>query len=229
MPWSIRCGSAVGALLIAGLISRLALGIARLLPKRSLAQVFILVASALLAVGIARMLAVPVFLTLFLMGVLLAQFDRAADPALHRAARRPLAARHHPLRHRRRLAAVAGFHLAHRSAGDRPAARTRGGQGGALAASGGRLPLPKRLLVAIGIQPLSATAIFMAYEIAGLYPEIGRSALALSLFAAAVMELAGPALCRFALRRSGETENRETGKGRHRMSTALGEFRHSEP
>jgi hypothetical protein len=60
--------------------------------------------------------------------------------------------------------------------------------------------LPKRLLVATGIQPLSATAVFMAYEIAGLYPEIGRSALALSLFAAAVMELAGPALCRFALR-----------------------------
>jgi hypothetical protein len=48
---------------------------------------------------------------------------------------------------------------------------------GALAWSGGSLPLPKRLLVGIGIQPLSATAVFMAYEIASLYPEIGRSAL----------------------------------------------------
>jgi hypothetical protein len=89
--------------------------------------------------------------------------------------------------------------------------------------------LPKRLLVATGIQPLSATAIFMAYEIAGLYPEIGRSALALSLFSAAVMELAGPALCRFALRKSGETGKQRNRQGRHRMSTALGEFRHSEP
>ena len=46
----------------------------------------------------------------------------------------------------------------------------------------------------------------MAYEIASLYPEIGRSALALPLFAAAIMELAGPALCRLALRKSGEAD-----------------------
>jgi len=65
-----------GALLVGGLGSWLALRIARALPKRSLAQVFVLVACALLAVGIARMLAVPVFLTLFLMGVLLAALDR---------------------------------------------------------------------------------------------------------------------------------------------------------
>ncbi len=42
------------------------------------------------------------------------------------------------------------------------------------------------MLVGIGIQPLSATAVFMAYEIAGLYPEIGRSSLSLPLFAAAI-------------------------------------------
>ena len=53
----------------------------------------------------------------------------------------------------------------------------------------------------------------MAYEIAGLYPEIGRSALALSLFAAAVMELAGPALCRVALLRSGEMPDSGERKG----------------
>ena len=75
----------------------------------------------------------------------------------------------------------------------------------ALAWAGGSLPLAKRVLVGVGIQPLSATAVFMAYELAGLYPEIGQSALALPLFAAAIMELVGPALCRFALVRSGET------------------------
>ena len=50
--------------------------VAGLLPKKSLAQVFIMVACALLAVGVARMLAVPVFLTLFLMGAVLAFTDR---------------------------------------------------------------------------------------------------------------------------------------------------------
>ena len=77
---------------------------------------------------------------------------------------------------------------------------------GALAWSGGSLPLPKRLLVGMGIQPLSATAVFMAYELASLYPEVGRSALTLPLFAAAMMELTGPILCRLALQRSGECE-----------------------
>ena len=60
---------------------------------------------------------------------------------------------------------------------------------------------------------MSATAVFMAYELAGLYPEIGRSALALPLFAAAIMEIAGPALCRFALLRSGETIEDDKSKG----------------
>jgi hypothetical protein len=83
----------------------------------------------------------------------------------------------------------------------------------ALAASGGSLPLAKRILVGIGMQPLSATAVFMAYELAGLYPEIGRSALTLPLFAAALMDIAGPALCRFALVRSGETVDSDKAKG----------------
>lgn len=66
----------LGALVVGGIGTWLALRIARALPKGSLSQVFVLVACALLAVGIARMLAVPVFLTLFLMGVLLAARDR---------------------------------------------------------------------------------------------------------------------------------------------------------
>ena len=82
-----------------------------------------------------------------------------------------------------------------------------------MAWSGGSLPWPKRLLVGMGIQPLSATAVFMAYELAGLYPEIGRSALSLPLLAAAMMDIAGPALCRFALVRSGETVVSDKAKG----------------
>ena len=84
---------------------------------------------------------------------------------------------------------------------------------GALGWSGGSLPLFKRLMVGVGIQPLSAIAVFMAYEIAALYPEVGRSALTLSLFAAALMELVGPVLCRLALQRSGECESRIIDRG----------------
>ncbi|WP_434516828.1 cation:proton antiporter [Dechloromonas sp. ARDL1] len=195
-----------GALLVGGLGAWLALRIASALPKRSLAQVFVLVACALLAVGIARMLAVPVFLTLFLMGVFLAACDK----------RQTL--RYTDLPEGHWLLAIVLFVIVGASlpwqeftwlAGlqalglllVRAAAKTA-----ALAWSGGSQPLHKRLLVGLGIQPLSATAVFMAYEIAGLYPEVGRSALALSLFAAAMMELLGPALCRLALSRSGECE-----------------------
>ncbi|MCL2635643.1 MAG: hypothetical protein FWD50_03305, partial [Betaproteobacteria bacterium] len=83
----------------------------------------------------------------------------------------------------------------------------------ALLLSGGSLAREKRLLVGLGIQPLSATAVFMAYELAGLYPEIGLSALALPLFAAAIMELSGPALCWLALRRSGECHDDRPARG----------------
>jgi hypothetical protein len=134
---------------------------------------------------------------------------------LYQPAGRTLAAGDHPLRRRRRFAALAGLHLADRTAGDWPADRSGGGQGRLpLAWAGGGLPaVARRVLVGIGIQPLSATAVFMAYEIAGLYPEIGRSSLSLPLFAAAIMELAGPALCRFALTRAGETAATDNSKG----------------
>ena len=200
-----------GALLVGGLGGWLALVIARALPKRSLAQVFVLVASALLAVGIARMLAVPVFLTLFLMGVLLAARDR----------RQTL--RYTDLPEGHWLLAIVLFVIVGASLPWQEFTWLAGLQAlglllvraaakaAALAWSGGSLPLPKRLLVGVGIQPLSATAVFMAYEIAGLYPEVGRSALALPLFAAAMMELLGPALCRLALGRSGECGAGEKG------------------
>jgi hypothetical protein len=83
----------------------------------------------------------------------------------------------------------------------------------AMAASVGALPLGKRLLVGIGIQPLSATALFMAFEIGRLYPEIGNPSLQLAFFAAAIMDIVGPVLCRFALNRAGETASRDRESG----------------
>lgn len=202
-----------GAFLIGGLGSWLALRIAQSLPKRSLAQVFVLVASALLAVGIARMLAVPVFLTLFMMGVALAARDRQQT------------LRYTALPDGHWLLAIVLFVIVGASLPWRDFTWLAGIQAlglllvraaakaGAMAWSGGDLPLPKRLLVGVGIQPLSATAVFMAYEIANLYPEVGRSALTLPLFAAALMELVGPALCRLALRRAGECGNDTRARG----------------
>jgi hypothetical protein len=67
------------------------------------------------------------------------------------------------------------------------------------------LPARQRLLIGMGIQPLSATAVFMAAELASLYPEVAHASLTLPLFAAALMELVGPILCREAFRRAGET------------------------
>ena len=75
----------------------------------------------------------------------------------------------------------------------------------AMALSGGTLSAGKRLLAGVGIQPLSATAVFMVFEVGRLYPEVGNVSLQLAFFAAAIMDLAGPVLCRFALNRAGET------------------------
>ncbi len=202
-----------GALMIAWLMAIVALSVASLLPKRSLAQVFILVATALLAVGVARMVAVPVFLTLFLMGAVLALRDKG----------RTLSYTSLPDGHW--LLAIVLFVVVGASLPWQDFTWLTGIQAlglltvramakiAALAWAGGSLPLAKRVLIGIGIQPLSATAVFMAYELAGLYPEIGRSALSLPLLAAAMMDIAGPALCRFALVRSGETVESDKAKG----------------
>lgn len=194
-----------GACLIGWAASRLALAIAGQLPKRSLAQVFVLVAMALLAVGVARMLGVPVFLTLFLMGVILSYRDEA----------RVLSYTSLPEAHWMLaiiLFVVVGASLPWRDATWLLVVQALGlllvraaAKLAAMALSGGTLPAGKRLLAGVGIQPLSATAVFMVFEVGRLYPEIGNVSLQLAFFAAAIMDLAGPVLCRFALNRAGET------------------------
>lgn len=202
-PLWVICGSAGLGLACA----RLALAIAARQAKGSAAQVFILVAVALLAVGMARMLAVPVFLSLFMMGAALNLADRGKVLAYTRlpeghwtlaivlfvvtGAMLPLdkldwltGLQAIGLILVRGLAKLAGVVLTGRH----------------------DLPAAKRRLVGIGIQPLSATAIFMGAELAAIYPEVSGQALLLPLLAAALMELAGPQLCRHALKQAGETE-----------------------
>lgn len=192
------------SLVVAMLAARLALGIARLLPKSSLAQVFVLIACALLAVGVAHMVAAPVYLTLFMMGVALAVNDQRQS--LRYAA---LPEGHWLLSII--LFIVVGASLPWSEFTWATAAQALGLLAARAAAklaaptlTNLSLPWRKRLLIGIGIQPLSVTAVFMTHELAGLYPESGLSALTLPLFAAAIMELIGPALCWLALRRAGE-------------------------
>ncbi len=193
-----------GACLIAWFISWLTLTIAGKLPKRSLAQVFILIAMALLAVGVARMVGVPIFLTLFLTGAILSWKDES----------KILSYTSMPDGHW--LLAIILFVVVGASLPWRDFTWVMGLQAVGLllvrAAAklistslfGGSLPMNKRLLAGVGIQPLSATSVFMALEITRMYPEIAHSVLALAFFAAAIMDIAGPVLCRFALKRAGE-------------------------
>jgi Kef-type K+ transport system membrane component KefB len=200
-----------GAYLIGWLASRLTLTLAGLLPKRSLAQLFVLVGMALLAIGVARMLGVPVFLTLFLMGVVLSLRDK----------NKILSYTHMPEGHW--MLAIILFVVVGASLpwSDftwligvqaiglllvRAAAKSL-----AMVLARGTLPISKRLLVGVGIQPLSATAVFMAFEIGRFYPEIGNPALHLAFFAAAIMDIAGPVLCHFALNRAGEAATEKHG------------------
>jgi len=203
-----------GALSVGVAAAMLCLLISRYLPKGSLAQVFVLVAVALLAVGVARMTAVPVFLSLFLMGAAIAHLD----------GNKTLAYTDLPQGHW--LLAVALFVITGATlpwheftwvAGlqalglllVRAAAKT----GGILYIGGTDLSRRKRLLVGLGIQPLSATAVFMSLELAALYPEVGRPALVLPMFAAALMEFAGPVLCRLAFVKAGEAEQEPGQRG----------------
>lgn len=202
-PLWVICGSAGLGLACA----RLALAIAARQAKGSAAQVFILVAVALLAVGVARMLAVPVFLSLFMMGAALNLADRGKVLAYTRLPEGHwtlaivlfvVTGAMLPLDKLSWLTGLQAIGLI--------AVRGLAKLAGVVLTGRHDLPAAKRRLVGIGIQPLSATAIFMGAELAAIYPEVSGQALLLPLLAAALMELAGPQLCRYALKQAGETE-----------------------
>lgn len=196
-----------GGILIGLLCARLALIIAGRQARGSVARVFVLVSTALMAIGMARMLAVPVFLTLFMMGAALNLADRD----------RTLAYTGLPQGHwilAILLFVVTGAMLPLGELDWSTGVQALGlilmrglAKFVGVVSTGRRdLPLDKRRLVGIGIQPLSATAIFMAAELATLYPEVSSQPLLLPLIAAAMMEFVGPQLCKRALQRAGETE-----------------------
>lgn len=201
-----------GGVLIALLCARLALGLAARLEKGGADQVFVLVAAALLAIGLARMAAVPVFLTLFLMGVAVGQLDR----------NRVLAYTSLPQGHW--ILAIVLFVVtgAMLPLGEATGLMLLQAVGllvvrgfakfiGVMATGREDLSAQRRRLLGLGVQPLSATAVFMAAELAAFYPEVSVQALLLPLLAAALMEFIGPQLCRRAFVLAGEAAlpNRE--------------------
>lgn len=202
-PLWVVCGSAGIGLACA----RLALAIAARQAKGSAAQVFILVAVALLAIGVARMLAVPVFLSLFMMGAALNLADQTKVLAYTRLPEGHwtlaivlfvVTGAMLPLDKLSWLTGLQAIGLI--------VVRGLAKFAGVVLTGRNDLPAAKRRLVGIGIQPLSATAIFMGAELAAIYPEVSGQALLLPLLAAALMELAGPQLCRYAFKQAGETE-----------------------
>lgn len=197
-----------GALLIAWLGARMILWMTRQVGKGSLHQVFLLVGSALVATGAARVLGLPVFLTLFLLGICLTAGDRQQTLAYTN-----LPEGHWPL-------AVILFVLAGVSLPwgdfsligviDATALICLRGMAKFLGAWVGcrDLPARQRRLVALGIQPLSATAIFMAMELHATFPEVAGQPLLIPLIATAMMEMIGPTLSRRAMVAAGETQER---------------------
>lgn len=68
----------------------------------------------------------------------------------------------------------------------------------------GGLPPRKAAWLGVALLPMSSLAVLQAYDVSGLYPEAGTEILAIVLGAVAIMEIAGPILTQFALRRAGE-------------------------
>ncbi len=67
------------------------------------------------------------------------------------------------------------------------------------------LGLRKSSMVALGLMPMSGLAVLLVQETAQMYPEFAPQIRTVVVSAVAIMEVLGPLLLQFALRRSGET------------------------
>lgn len=198
--WVMAGGVGIGML-----GARIALLLASKIATGAVVRTFALIATAVFTIGLARTLSVPVFLSLFMMGVSLNLIDRKRVlsyielPDVHWILAIGLfviTGAMLPLKDLNWLTAQLAFGLIVVRGVAKFIGVTLFGQGD--------LSMKKRRMVGLGIQPLSATAIFMASEIASIYPEVGSEALLLPLLAAAMMEFVGPQLCRYALITAGE-------------------------
>ena len=195
-----------GSILAGSLACTLMLQLARWLGKREELQFFLLVATVVVAVGVAHALKLSVTLTLISLGILARNLDREhallpvhfgygaqlffvilfvlVGASLEFSAFSAVAA------------TVVAAYIVVRFLGKALALLVFGPLSGIRPGGAG--------LLAVALLPLSGSAVVMVRDTTSLYPAFGKELAAVVLSAVVVLELIGPLATQFALRRAGE-------------------------
>ena len=184
----------------------LLLGVARWLGKREDRQFILMVAVVVLVVGCARAVNVPVVVTLLALGMLARNLDddHMLLPLRFGYAGQLLfvvlfvvSGASLNLGGLETVAAVTAVFIAVRFLGKAIAILALGRLSGLRAGGAG--------LLSLSLLPMSGLAVVMVYDTAVLYPRFGAELAAVVLSAVALLELVGPLVTQFALRKAGET------------------------
>jgi Kef-type K+ transport system membrane component KefB len=196
----------LGSVLAGYLACMVMLWLAAWLGKREEAQFVLLVSMVVVTVGVAHALKLSVSLTLLVFGVLARNLDKGyAVLPVHFGHGSQLffvilfvlvgASLEFSAFTVAALAVVAAY-IAVRFLGKGIALLAFGSLSGTHATGAG--------LLAVGLMPLSGSAVVMVRDTTSLYPEFGRELAAVVLSAVVILELLGPLATQFALRRAGE-------------------------
>jgi Kef-type K+ transport system membrane component KefB len=198
-----------GSLVLALALAGFALWLMRTLGKRQDTQFVCVVALVLVAIALANGLKMPVVLTLLAFGVLMRTLDRDRNFA------------HLSLGRSGTLATAVLFSLTGASldfsqlssawipALGVVAVRVAGKALAVFAlAPASALSLRKASLLSIGLVPMSGLALMLMQDTLSLYPAFGADLAPVMYSAIVMMELLGPLAVQFALRRAGETGER---------------------
>lgn len=185
---------------------QLLLGVARWLGKREDRQFILMVAVVVLMVGCARALNVPVVVALLALGMLARNLDddHVLLPLRFGYAGQllfvvlfVLSGASLDFGGLQTVAAVTAVFVVVRFLGKAIAILVLGRLSGLRAGGAG--------LLSLSLLPMSGLAVVMVYDTAVLYPRFGAELAAVVLSAVALLELVGPLVTQFALRRAGET------------------------
>ena len=185
---------------------QLLLVIARWLGKREDRQFILMVAVVVLMVGCARALQVPVVVALLALGMLARNLDddHVLLPLRFGYAGQllfvvlfVLSGASLDFGGLQAVAAVTAVFVVVRFLGKAIAILALGRLSGLRAGGAG--------LLSLSLLPMSGLAVVMVYDTAVLYPRFGAELAAVVLSAVALLELVGPLVTQFALRRAGET------------------------
>jgi Kef-type K+ transport system membrane component KefB len=196
----------LGAALLGFAGSQLLLWFATWLGKREDRQFILLVALVVLVVGLSRALNLPVVVALLVLGMLARNldYDHALLPMRFGYAGQllfvvlfVLSGASLEFSGLQTVAAVTAVFVVVRFLGKAIAILALGRLSGLRAGGAG--------LLSLSLLPMSGLAVVMVYDTAALYPRFGAELAAVVLSAVAVLEIIGPLVTQFALRRAGET------------------------